>query len=472
MGMINSAGWVMFSAVLLGGCVHFAPKPITPIETVNRFEQRTLDDPGLHTFLLKSMPGDTTDSWPMSAWDVDSLALAALYFRPDMDLVRARWAAARAATVTAGQFPNPALGIAPQYNMSSSKKSPWLAPVVLDVPIETAGKRPARQRHADLLVRSAWWKIASTAWRLRHEVQQSLLALQAAKESMQLIQEQLHVQQELVDRMQALLEAGEISSFDLAQSQITLQTLQLTRFDIARKKKDAETQLATALGVPSVTTESVEFRLIPLGQVLPGISIPEARLQALIHRADILSALADYEAAQEMLQLEIARQYPDFSLGPGYEFDQDDNKWGLGFSITLPVLNHNQGQIAEAEARRIEAGAKFDVLQTRVIGEIDSAVAAFQSQTETVTAAEGLFSISSQQEEKIRARKEAGELSRLDELNARATLLKAKQDLLQTRVRQRRNYYTLENALQSPEILPESFTNSPTDTTAPGPDNS
>jgi len=291
--------------------------------------------------------------------------------------------------------------------------------VTLDVPIETAGKRSARLRRADQLARSAWWKIASTAWRLRHEVQQGLLALQAANESVQVAREQLHVQQELVDRMQAQLEAGEISSFDLAQSQTTLQTLQLTRFDTERKKKAAEIQLATAIGIPATATKSVEFRPMPLDQALPVILIPEARQQALVNRADILSALADYEAAQEQLQLEIARQYPDFSLGPGYEFDQDDNKWGLGFSITLPVLNQNEGAIAEAEERRIEAGAKFNLLQAQVIGEIDNAVAAFHSQTETVISAEKLLSISSRQEEKIRIRKEIGELSRLDELSAK-----------------------------------------------------
>ena len=65
-------------------------------------------------------------------------------------------------------------------------------------------------------------------------------------------------------------------------------------------------------------------------------------------------ALADYAASQSALQLEIAKQYPDLHLGPGYELDQTDNKWSLGISLDLPILNHNQGPVAEAhgEPRR------------------------------------------------------------------------------------------------------------------------
>ena len=58
--------------------------------------------------------------------------------------------------------------------------------------------------------------------------------------------------------------------------------------------------------------------------------------------------LAEYQASQSALQLEIARQYPDVQLGPGYEFDQGDNKWMLGLGVTLPVFNQNQGAIAAA----------------------------------------------------------------------------------------------------------------------------
>src|SRR6185436_12086335 len=65
---------------------------------------------------------------------------------------------------------------------------------------------------------------------------------------------------------------------------------------------------------------------------------------------------------------------PDIHLNPGYQWDQGENKWQLGVSMELPVLNRNQGPIAEAKAKRDEAAARFLALQSRVISEIDRAL--------------------------------------------------------------------------------------------------
>src|SRR5207248_2800150 len=111
----------------------------------------------------------------------------------------------------------------------------------------------------------------------------------------------------------------------------------------------------------------------------------EARQQPLLGRPDILATLADYAATESLLQLEIARQYPDLHLSPGYQFDQGEHKWSLGLWAELPVLNQNQGPIAEAKARREETAARFTVLQAKVIAEIDRALAARTAALEQLT---------------------------------------------------------------------------------------
>src|SRR5207237_3939142 len=99
----------------------------------------------------------------------------------------------------------------------------------------------------------------------------------------------------------------------------------------------------------------------------------ELRRAALQGRADILASLADYDAFQAALQLEIAKQYPDVHLQPGYQYDEGDSKWTLGIVADLPIFHQNQGLIAEAKARREEAAARFNALQVRVLAEIDRA---------------------------------------------------------------------------------------------------
>src|SRR5204863_91869 len=89
----------------------------------------------------------------------------------------------------------------------------------------------------------------------------------------------------------------------------------------------------------------------------------------------------------------------DVRLNPGYQFDQGDNKWTLGIMFELPVLNQNQGPIAEAGARREEAAARLTALQTKVIGEIDQAVAGYRSARGQLATATALLTACSRSEE-------------------------------------------------------------------------
>lgn len=110
--------------------------------------------------------------------------------------------------------------------------------------------------------------------------------------------------------------------------------------------------MAEALGVPLAALNHFDFTLNTDSTAADELTGKTARERALRSRADIAAALANYAAAQSALQLEIARQYPDVHLGTGYQWDQGEGKWQLGLTLEIPVLNRNQGPIAEAEARR------------------------------------------------------------------------------------------------------------------------
>ncbi|MCE9520688.1 MAG: TolC family protein, partial [Verrucomicrobia bacterium] len=73
------------------------------------------------------------------------------------------------------------------------------------------------------------------------------------------------------------------------------------------------------------------------------------------------------------LRWEIAKQFPDLHLNPGYALDAGENKWTLGIGLNLPILNQNQGAIGEAEAKRKEAAAIFESVQAKVLAEYDRA---------------------------------------------------------------------------------------------------
>ena len=197
----------------------------------------------------------------------------------------------------------------------------------------------------------------------------------------------------------------------------------------------------------------MEISFAGLDRVPPGLDTSTARRQALLNRADVLAALSEYAASEATLRLEVAKQYPDIHLNPGYEFDQGDNKWGVGLSLELPVLNQNQGPIAEAAARRTESAAKFNALQARVLAEIDRAMGAYRGALEKSVTANSLLENLEKQERVLRVRFEAGDVSRSEVIAGQVELATARLAYAEAVAKAQRALGQLEEALQSPVLL-------------------
>jgi outer membrane protein TolC len=189
--------------------------------------------------------------------------------------------------------------------------------------------------------------------------------------------------------------------------------LRLQLADADRATAEAKTQVAAALGMPTRAVEGASISLADFEHKPSANGIGSARHDALTHRTDILAALADYAATEAALRLEIAKQYPDVHLGPGYSFDQGVNKWTVGLGFTLPVLNQNRGAIAEATAARAEAAAKFLALQAQVSAELDRAHAAFRGALEKLATADSLLASNEKQYQSAQTLLKAGESDRV-----------------------------------------------------------
>ena len=429
------------------GCARFEPKPIYPVKNAEAFQARTLADPGLRAFLGTNGLGA---AWPLQRWDLKTLTLAAFYFHPDLDVARAKWAVAQAGRKTAAERPNPTLNVAPAYNTTTSIPSPWIVTATLDIPIETAGKRGYRITEAAQLSEAARWNLAGVAWQVRSRLRRALLELYTATETEALLKEQQTVQAESVRLLEQQYEAGAISAFELTQARIGADSSRLVLWDTERQRAESQAQLAGAVGVPMAAIAAVEVSFSGLADLPDDVPQEAARRQALLHRTDLLGALADYNARQAALQLEIAKQYPDIHLNPGYEFDQGDNKWSPGLTVTLPVLNQNRGPIAEAEAKRAEAAAAFNALQSHVIGEIERTVAAYRATLQKRKAAEAIQENLKRQKERAQGMLEAGEISRSELAALRLQLSASALGRLDALVKSLQAFQQLEEALQSP----------------------
>jgi outer membrane protein, heavy metal efflux system len=285
---------------------------------------------------------------------------------------------------------------------------------------------------------------------VRGRLRRAFLDLFAARESESLLSTQQAIEAESLRILEAQLAVGEASAYDVPQARIALDQSRLGALEAAEQNAKARVQLAAALGLTPEALDGVVFRF---GDLLdPKVDIParEVRRRALLNRTDIKAGLAEYQASQSALQVEIAKQYPDINIGPGYQLDQSDVKWTLGLNLLLSLFNRNRGPIAEAEARRSEAAASFQALQAGVIGEVEAAVSACRLAADRAATANAMLAGLEKLEATAKERYQLGEISKLELLGLQQELVTSRLSRLDALVKAQQAIADLEAAMQAP----------------------
>jgi outer membrane protein TolC len=409
------------AALLAGsGCAHYDAQPIDPAQTASAYAARSLSDPALLSFLQENHSAPPA---PGAGWGSAALTTAALYFQPALAEAKAHLAAVRSAERTAAQRPNPTLNFTGAYdNQIPGNPTPWsVAPVSLDFPIETAGKRRYRMDEARSTSEAETWALRGTIWQLRGRVRAAVLQDIVSGERQQALQRQADAQDKVVRLLEGQVRAGNASGADLNQARIDLATVRLAAQDGAVAREDARSELAAAIGVPRSALDGIALSDPSLAALPAPPELSSLRHTALFDRSDVRTALAQYAAAQSALQIEIARQYPDLNLGPGYQYNSGsagDSMWQLSLSLTLPVLNQNQGPIAEARRKRAEAAAHFLTVQSQALNDVESAYARYRVAREQIAVARQLAAELGRRRNSIREMEQAGENDPLATANA------------------------------------------------------
>lgn len=414
-------------------CVSYQSKPLDLARDATAFRSRSLG------------------AWSKGGeMNLRQLTEAAFHFHPSLVEAKAEIAAAEAAMITASQRPNPSASFSPEYNFSKGASTPWIWGLAVDVPVELGGKRAARVLKAYSEANAARCKLAAAAQKVRAEVRAALVETASAEARVALLEEQRHIQEDLVKLLKERVDAGDMSRTELTTYQLALNRAAL---DVSAARRDAgksRATLAMAVGVPVSAFNGVKVKL-DFGNVeVVGGS-------ALKTHPDVMLALADYATAEAVLKGEIAKQYPDLKLTSGFQWDQDDRKWQLpGLGIDLPVLHRNQGGIAEAKARRDAAATRLTRAQARIIGEIDAARAALQGAQDQAREAEKLLASERDAESQAEKNLKAGGGDRLELLTAKVQGAAGRVSLLEAQALVQQAAAALEAASQ-PSTVIESF---------------
>lgn len=404
---------------LLAGCSS-PPSPalwLSATAAADRFDARSLHDEGLQRFLVANL------GYVPTAWDFEALSWVGFYYHPSLDLARAQWATARAVQTTAGVRPNPTLTFTPGYNSTRVPGvSPWMPGINFDFLFPTAGKRGHQQAIARSEAEAARLAVLSTAWQVRSELRRALTDVSTAARRESLSREQVELQQKLVALLEQRFAAGSAAATEVSLLRAAALRAETAAADALAQMSVAKRRVAGALGIPLAALKEISLPPPPGAASLSPETVVVARREALQSRADILSALAKYHSAESTLALEVAKRVPDFHLGPGYQWDQGANKWTLGISFELPVFHRNEALIAEAAARRDEAAAQFNLVQSQVLAAIDSALEAQNVAVAQLNRARTLRAEIQKQSAAIRQRLDLGGADQFEVQTARLDL--------------------------------------------------
>ena len=433
--------------MLLSGCMPFSSKPISPAASGAGFDARSLNSPGLRSVLQQHGIS------PEPRWSLTQLAAAANVLNPELAVLRAKVRTAEAALQTAGESPNPVFSLKPGYNNSAAGISPWIIEPGLDITIETGGKRDARRAAAAARVRTARLEYLAASWKTRGDVRRALLAIHTAQATRVQYQSQETAQADAARLLELRFKDGGATAQEVAVARIPLSLTRVSKYDTELLAAKSRGQLANAVGIPASALTGAALDFLEVTILPPPASAKAMRGHAITHRADILAALSDYAASEETLRLEVAKQYPDIKLGPGYKLDQTANKWTLGIGFELPLFHQHQGAIAEAEARRAEAAARFMAVQARAMGEIDIALAVYRAARGKAEAAGSLADDVKRQTAAATRLNADGEISRLDVTQRRVEQSAADLTREQARLSAYESAGALEDALETPVTL-------------------
>ncbi len=441
-------------ALVTAGCAlqPYQPRPLDGTEPAALFRAHDLADPGLRAFLERNAHAPA--AWPAPRWDLSGLTLAAFYFHPQLRVAQARQAVQRAARISAGQAANPVLSVPWEHHSDEEpdQSGPWSIGMALEVLLERRGKRAARQARAAAEAEAAALDLQAVAWQVRGAVRQAFVDLAAARQAQTQAQRRAQAADEAVRLLERRLALGATSAFEVGAQRLERRRLQLAAHAARAAVADTTAALARAVGLHPHALDGVELDASAL-QTLPAVAALDGdalQAQALTARADLLAMLRRYAAAEAALHLEIERQYPDLRLSPGYLFDQGDNVWSLGASLVLPLLNRNEGPIAEAEARRSEAAARVQALQFEIVTALRRAIGRYAAEAEAEAAARALAAEAQARADQVARQLALGHTDRLDLVRSRLEAAGAAAALAEARHRRQAALGRLEDALGRP----------------------
>jgi outer membrane protein TolC len=299
--------------------------------------------------------------------------VAAIRLRAEIARARAEWLVAKAGERTAGVRPAPGVTADVERAVSGSNgQPPWVVSIGVLATVELGGKRGARIQQARARTAQAEAELAVETWRVTSDVRHATVGITLADAAMLGAAEELAVLRQVQGLEQQRFAEAAVTSSELAR---TGSDVEAARVGVARAERDrieARAALAGAIGLLPSSLHSVAVAPSTSGacERLDSLGADSLQAMALTMRPEMARTLAAYALAESAVRLQVARQFPDLEIGPGFIWDQGVHRWTLALALpALLALRHHE-PLAEAEAARAAAGARVAEIQDSILGQL------------------------------------------------------------------------------------------------------
>jgi cobalt-zinc-cadmium efflux system outer membrane protein len=358
---------------------------------------------------------------------VGELVTRALAAHPELEATRLEVDAASARVRQAGLRPNPMLDVAGQKALGPDNN----LVVGVTVPLDLNGRKEGRVGVAEREVDVRRAQLAERARRLRADVRMKAAEVLAARRNLRTTRELLDTNRRAVDLVRARVREGAAPALDESLQAVETNRLETNETTLGSRLDVLLLQLKTIAGL------SPEAPLDLVGDLASPEALPDqadAARRAAQDRPDLAVARGEAAAAAARIRKEEADGRWDASVNVGYqrqqmgfgvmgitktggmrEVEDTFHYFGGGFTITLPVRNRNEGNIAAARAEATAAERRRELLDLTVRQEIAAAYAQHAGTRRGVDLYErGVLQVARRNFETIRQAYELGRGSLLD----------------------------------------------------------
>jgi cobalt-zinc-cadmium efflux system outer membrane protein len=314
----------------------------------------------------------------LRAETLKQLAAEAQSNNPELRVLEASIASAKGGVISAKTFANPELSAAPGWRRTRIEGG-WTkefdGQLGLNQLFKFPGKRALEIAIAQRGVQAAELAREAFRFQIAAKMRRAFYEMLVAQKTIDVRKEQVESAKVFAESARKRAESGFAGDFETIKSEAELINANKALSDAQGRVATARVSLNTLLGRPPSAPIEINGMLEnpgPRDGALDFLALAMARNPAI--RAQQLQT----ERAGLSLRATRFGRRPDFAIGPSIEYLKDEQTYGVGVTLALPLWDQKKGEIQTATAEQEKALAELEKLRLEVRGEVTKSAEALR----------------------------------------------------------------------------------------------